>query len=63
MSESGLIPAHILLDFRQRKYAYRLHSLPEIYTYKIDLSCHLYKPADGNAQPEDPPRTQLSMGS
>ena len=26
MSESGLIPAHILLDFRQRKYAYRLLS-------------------------------------
>ena len=29
MSESGLIPAHVLLDYRQRKYAYRLLTLPD----------------------------------
>ncbi len=29
IDESGLIPAHVLLDFRQRNYAYRLLSLPD----------------------------------
>lgn len=29
MNEAGLIPANILLDFRQRKYAYRILSLPD----------------------------------
>ena len=35
MSESGLIPAHISLDFRQRKYVYRLLSLQILYQRKI----------------------------
>ncbi len=29
MGKSGLIPAYILLDYRQRKYAYRLLTLPD----------------------------------
>ncbi len=29
MSESGLVPAHVLLDYRQRNYAYRLLTLPD----------------------------------
>lgn len=33
MSEAGLTPAHILLDFHQRKYAYRILSLPESRLY------------------------------
>lgn len=37
MSEAGLIPAHIMLDFRQRKYAYSLLSLPEFIPTKAIL--------------------------
>ena len=54
MSESGLIPAHILLDFRQRRYAYRLLSLPESIPTKAILPITL-RTGDGNAQPEDHP--------
>ncbi len=54
MCESGLIPAHIMLDFRQRIYAYRLLSLPESIPTKDILPITLRR-GDGNAQPEDQP--------
>lgn len=48
MSESGLIPAHIILDFRQRKYAHRLFSLPESIPTKAILPATL-QVGDGNS--------------
>ncbi len=54
MSESGLIPAHILLDFRQHKYAYRLLSLPDSIPTKDILPITLRR-GDGHTQPEDQP--------
>lgn len=54
MSESGLIPAHIMLGSRQRKYTYRLLSLPESISTKAILPVTL-RIGDGNAQPEDYP--------
>ncbi len=54
MSESGLVPAHILLDFQQRKYAYRLLSLPDSIPTKAILPITL-RIGDGNAQPDDQP--------
>ena len=54
MSESGLTPAHIMLDFRQRMYAYRLLSLPDSMPTKDILPVTL-RVGDGNAQPEDQP--------
>ena len=54
MSESGLIPAHILLDFRQRKYACRLLSLPDSIPTKDILPITL-RVGDGNARPESQP--------
>ena len=52
MSESGLIPTHIMSNFRQRISAYRLLSLPESIQTKDILPITLRK-GDGNAQPED----------
>lgn len=52
MSESGLLPAHILLDFRQRKYAHRILSLPDSIPTKDILPITLRK-GDGTAQPGD----------
>ncbi len=52
MSESGLLPAHVLLDFRQRKYAYRILSLPDSIPTK-DILPFTLRIGDGNAQPED----------
>ncbi len=54
MSESGLIPAHILLDFRQRKYAYHLLSLLDSIPTKDILPITL-RIGDGHTQPEDQP--------
>ena len=62
MSESGLIPAHILLDFRQRKYAYRLLSLPDSIPTKDILPITL-RIGDGNAQPEDQPEHDSAWAS
>ncbi len=56
MSESGLILAHILLGFRQRKYAYRLLSLPDSIPTKAILTITL-RIGDGHAQPEDQPES------
>ena len=52
ISESGLIPAHIMLDFWQRMYSYRFLSLPESIPTKDILPITL-RIGDGNAQPED----------
>lgn len=54
MSESGLIPAHILLDYRQRKYAYRLLTLPDGNPAKEILPITL-RLGDGDAQPGELP--------
>lgn len=54
MSESGLIPAQILLDYRQRKYAYRLLTLPDGNLTKSVLPITL-RSGDGNAQPGEQP--------
>lgn len=53
-SESGLIPAHIILDFPQRMYAYRLLSLPDLISTNDILPITL-RIGDGNAQQEDQP--------
>lgn len=54
MSESGLIPALILLDYRQRKYAYRLLTLPDGNPAKEMLPITL-RLGDGDAQPGELP--------
>ncbi len=54
MSESRLILALIFVDFWQRKYAYRLLSLPESIPTKAILPINL-QIGDGNAQPKDQP--------
>lgn len=54
MSESGLIPARIMLDYRQRKYAHRLLTLPDGHPTKDILPITL-RAGDGNAQPEEQP--------
>lgn len=62
MSESGLIPAHILLDFWQRKYAYRLLSLPESISTKAILPVTL-RTGNGNVQPKDYPEHNSAWAS
>lgn len=37
MSESGLIPARIMLDYRKHKHAYRLLALPDGHPAKISF--------------------------
>ena len=54
MSESGLLPAHVLLDFRQRAYAHRILSLPNSIPTKDILPITL-REGDGHTQPEDLP--------
>lgn len=62
MSKSGLIPTHIMLDFRQRMYAYRLLSLPDSVPTKEILPITL-QIGDGNAQPEDQPELDYIWAS
>ncbi len=50
MGEAGLIPARILLDYRQRKYAYRLLTLADENPTNSVLPITL-RLGDGNAQP------------
>ena len=50
MSEAGLIPARILLNYRQRRYAYRLLTLPDGHPAKDILPFSL-KIGDESAQP------------
>ena len=52
MSKSGLVPAHILLDFRQYKYACHILSLPNSIPTKEIFPITL-QVGDVNAQPED----------
>ena len=60
ISESGLISAHILLDFWQRRYAYRLFSLPESIPTKAILPITL-QTGDGNVKPKDHPEHDLTL--
>lgn len=62
MSEAGLVPAHIVLDFRQRSYALRILSLPELSPTKDILSITLCI-GDGNAQPEDQPECDFAWAT
>ncbi len=55
MSESGLIPTRILLDYRQRKYAYRLLTLPDRNLTKSVLPVTL-RLANRNTQPGEQPK-------
>lgn len=41
MGESGTIPAKIILDERQKNYAFRLLCLPDIHPAKAILPSHL----------------------
>ena len=54
MSEAGLIPAKIMLDYRQRRYAYRLLTLSDGCPTKDILPISL-KMGDGSAQPGELP--------
>ncbi len=54
ISESGLTPAHVLLDFRQQKYAHRILSLSDSIPTKEILLITL-RIGDENAQPNEQP--------
>ena len=56
--EAGLTPASIVLDSRQRLYAYRLLSLPDEHPTKKILPISL-KVGDGTLQPEELPQNNL----
>ena len=58
MNDSGLLPAHILLDSRQRAYALRILGLPDSIPTKNILPITL-RIGDGNAQPEELPEYDL----
>ena len=62
ISESDLIPAHVLLDFRQQKYAYRILSLPDSIPTKEILPITL-RIGDGNAQPNEQPEKDAIWAS
>ena len=55
ISETGLTPAHILLDFCQRKYTYRILSFSNSILIKEILPTSL-RVGDGDTQPEDQPK-------
>ena len=50
LCEAGLIPASILLDYRQRRYTYRLLSLSDLHPTKEILSISL-REGDRGFQP------------
>ncbi len=56
VSESGRISANILLDFRERRHAYRILGLSDLVTTKEILPVTL-REGDGNAQPGDQPES------
>lgn len=62
MNEARLIPAHILLDFCQRKYACRILSLPDSILTKEILPFSL-QVGDGNVQPGEQPENDLLWSS
>lgn len=58
LSEAGLIPAKIMLDRRQKAYAYRLLTLPDCHPTKQVLPVSLGK-GDKNSQPGEQPDDTL----
>ena len=58
MNDLGLLPAHILLDSRQRAYAHRILCLPDSIPTKGILPITL-QIGDGNARPEELPEYDL----
>ncbi len=58
LCEAGLIPASILLDYRQRRYTHRLLSLPDSHPTKKILLISL-RERDGGFQPGDVPENTL----
>lgn len=58
LSEAGLVPAKILLDSRQKKYAYRLLTLPDQHPAKNILLISMGE-GDGNSQPGEQPDNTL----
>ena len=60
ISESGLVPARILLDHRQRMYTYRLLRLPDDHPTKNILPIS-FRNGDGDTTREDmQPRNTLA---
>ena len=58
LSEAGLIPAKLLLDSRQKSYAYRLLTLPDCHPTKHILPISL-REGDENSQPGEQPEDTL----
>ena len=58
LSEAGLIPAKILLNSYQKKYAYRLLTLPDYYSAKKTLPVSM-REGDGNSQLGGQPENTL----
>ncbi len=58
LSEAGLIPAKIMLDRRQKAYAYRLLTFPDCHPTKQVLPVSLGK-GDENSQPGEQPDDTL----
>lgn len=58
LSEAGLIPANILLDSRQKKYAYRLLTLPDEHPAKNTLPISM-REGNGSLQPGEQPDNTL----
>ena len=56
--ESGLIPASILLNYRQRRYTHRLLCLPDLHPSKEILSISL-REGDNGLQPGEGPENTL----
>ena len=62
LSEARLVPAQILLNHRQRMYAYRLLSLLEDHPAKEILPVSFRK-GDGDTQPGEQPEDTLLWAS
>lgn len=58
LSEAGLIPAKILLDFCQKRYTYRLLTLPGYHPTKEILPVSM-REGDGSSQPGELPENTL----
>lgn len=58
LCEAGLVPASTLLNDRQRRYAYRLLSLPDQHLAKNILPISLRK-GDGDFQPGELPENNM----
>ncbi len=58
LCEAGLIPASILLDYRQRVYAHRLLSFPDLHPAKEILPINL-REGDKGFRPEELPENTL----